>query len=319
MNEYMMPLEDVIGGLLGVDPKEVQGQNNLSCEYYRQQLLLKVLGRLELSGLPDWWNHDYLITTLLLYGYFGVFYHAKYGTVALQCGTMGQNLFYAPTSMIITNPELDAERKLLNNMKDIGDERKLRQYPLSEYGVLVKLSWNRRGISEMLYRYAYLLAQADACVAVNLMNSKTTLVYGAGSKKEADEYKAITDAINTGKPAVYLHDSLIKQNGNSLFITNPAKQNYIADQIMILKRSIINEFLTEIGINNANTDKKERLNGKEVDANNEEIETNVEHWLKTVNDGLRLANRFFGLNMEFKLSEVSKPKEVDESEVVKNV
>lgn len=58
MNEYMMPLEDVIGGLLGVDPKEVQGQNNLSCEYYRQQLLLKVLGV---------WNYqDFLIGGIMI-------------------------------------------------------------------------------------------------------------------------------------------------------------------------------------------------------------------------------------------------------------
>lgn len=218
--------------------------------------------------------------------------------------------------MIITNPELDAERTILNNMKDISDETKIKDYSINEYGVLIKLTWNRRGISEMLYRYAYLLAQCDASVAVNLMNSKTTLVYGASSKKDADEYKTITDAINTGKPAVYVNNALIKQNSNSLFITNPAKQNYIADQIMFLKRSIINEFLTEIGINNANTDKKERLNGKEVDANNEEIEVNVEHWLKTVNDGLKLANRFFGLNMEFKLSNIGVDKAVSTNKEV---
>lgn len=309
-DEYMLPLYDVIAGMLGVEPKEVQGQQNVSCAYYRQQLLLKVLGRLELQGLPDWWNYDYIMTTLLIYGRIGIFKHPEHGVLALRCGTAGQNVFYAPTEMIIENPVVtNVRRKLLNNLP-YSDK-----YSKSEYGVLVKLTWNRRGISEMLDRYAYLLSQCDASMAVNLMNTKTTLIYGAASKKEAAEYKAINDQINLGRPAVYVNDSLIKQNGKNLFITNPAKQNYISDQIMALKRSIINEFLTEIGINNANTDKKERLNGKEVDANNEEIETNVEHWLKTVNKGLELANRFFSMNMRFKLTDVAEvPKETGEGE-----
>lgn len=304
----MRPIRDVIAGLLGIKPQNVQGQNNLSCEYYRQELLNKVLGRITIEGMPEWWDSGYVMTTLLINGYVGMFYLKKYGPVALECGTYGQNLFYRPTKLQTTNPVINnVRRKLVNNLPDFPEV-----INKEEYGSLVRLTWNRRGISDKLDRYAYLLSQCDASMAVNLMNTKTTMIFAASSKKESDEYKSIVDDINAGKPAVYINENLLK-NGNSLFITNPAKQNFIASDIMTLKRSITNEFLTEIGINNANTDKKERLNSEEVNANNEEIQVNVEQWIEQVNYDLKSANRLLGLNMEFKLKEYK-----DKTETITN-
>ena len=75
--------------------------------------------------------------------------------------------------------------------------------------------------------------------------------------------------------------------------TMPAKENFISDDIQLLKRKIINEFLTDIGINNTNLDKRERLTDDEVNANNEEVRFNIMHWYDNIQDGIRRTKRLF--------------------------
>ena len=69
---------------------------------------------------------------------------------------------------------------------------------------------------------------------------------------------------------------------------------------------IINEFLTEIGIDNANTDKRERLVTDEVNANDEEIRANVQHWLDNISEGFEKANSMFGLDLSVKVRSYEK-------------
>lgn len=299
--KVMAPLRNVIAGLLGTEPKNVRGQDNLAVEYYKQELLNKVMGRVRFNGMPEFWDEGFVMSTLLLDGYFAILNTPSLGVIGLNCTTSGTNWCYRPNRALFANPQLSniGERVIVNNL----EKEALKKISKDNSCVLIRLTWNRRGIVEKLDRYAYLLAQCDASMAVNMMNSKSTLIYAAASKKEAEEYKAVNDQINSGTPAVFVSDSLLKGNNKNLFITNPAKANFIANDIMVLKRSIVNEFLTEIGVNNANTDKRERLNSEEVNANNQEIQTNVEQWLKQVNKDLDISNELFGMNMRFELIE----------------
>ena len=54
---------------------------------------------------------------------------------------------------------------------------------------------------------------------------------------------------------------------------------------------------TEIGIPNANTDKRERLISSEVNANNVETATRCELWLETIRKELDKANSMFNLSL----------------------
>ena len=56
-------------------------------------------------------------------------------------------------------------------------------------------------------------------------------------------------------------------------------------------------FDTDIGIPNANTDKRERLITDEVNANNVETMTRCELWLETLRKGIDKANSKYGLNI----------------------
>ena len=65
----------------------------------------------------------------------------------------------------------------------------------------------------------------------------------------------------------------------------------------------MNEFLTEIGISNANRDKRERLTDDEVNSNNAETCANVVLWLDTMQRCCEKINALFGLNIGVKLKE----------------
>ena len=106
------------------------------------------------------------------------------------------------------------------------------------------------------------------------------------------------DIISSGEPFVAVNADAV--NEDDIFY-NHVKQNFVADDIQIVKRKIINEFLTEVGINNANLDKRERLNADEVAANDDETRVNVQHWLDNIREGLRSANRLYGLNLGVKM------------------
>ena len=96
---------------------------------------------------------------------------------------------------------------------------------------------------------------------------------------------------------------------------NHVKETYIANDLQMLKQSIINDFLTEVGLNNANMDKRERLIVDEVNANDEEIRANVQHWLDTMSEGIRRANSLFGLNLNVTLRKFSGEGGADAGEI----
>ena len=57
--------EDLLSNFFARKPKEVDGLANKSAMYYRDWMIKKLLGRLEISGIPDNWDYDYFMTALL--------------------------------------------------------------------------------------------------------------------------------------------------------------------------------------------------------------------------------------------------------------
>lgn len=277
-------------------PKDVDGVANTSAMYYQTWILKKVFSIFEFQGLPDSWDYDYLMTALFLDGLFCIT-DTDAGILPLKCGVTGINVFNHPTECIIANPVLgNLRRKIYPEVKSIKEVNE-------ELCALVKLQYNYHGIADMINRYAAMLSMCDSAIAVNLMNSKVAFIGLASSKQQARTMQKMYDLISSGQPAVFVRGDVVNQD---TFFFNHVKENFAANDIQILKRSIINEFLTEIGIDNANQDKRERLVSDEVSANDVEIRANVEHWLYNINEGLKAANELFGLDLSCKLKKYEK-------------
>lgn len=272
-----VPLSDLVRDFFARRPADVDGVMNTSAYYYRLYLLKKLFGRFAIENVPDGWDIDYMLEVLFMNGYFCVT-DTEAGILPLKCGLSGINVFEKPTTAIIANP-------VLGNFERIIDVN----------CVVCQLQPNYEGVYPIINRYATLLAMCDSSISVNLMNTKAAFVFGASNKAQAETLKQMFDKISCGEPAVFMKDGLNEEN----FFAIPAKQNYIANDVQILKRQIIAEFLTEIGINNTNMDKRERLTDDEVNANDQEVIANIQCWIDNINIGIEKINRMFNLNLRF--------------------
>lgn len=256
-------------------------QNNTSSQLYYQELLLKkVFSRFKFD-LPEEWDRDYFLTVLFIGGYLAITDTAL-GVLPLRCSYTGINVFNRPTNIIIANP-------VLGNLRRIIDKD----------AVLLKLQYDYIGVMPIINRYAALLAECDSSIAVNLRNSKVTLIARASSKAQAKTLEAMYKKIDKGQPIVIVSEDAVNPEEFSYM---PVKNSYVADSIQELKRSIISEFLTEIGVNNnAQSSKKERLIVDEVNSNDTETQLNVTHWLENIDEGFDKANNMFNLNLSVEL------------------
>lgn len=282
-----VPLKDLVREFFARRPSDVDGVMNSSAHYYRMYLLKKLFGRFTFENIPEGWDEDYMLEVLFLNGYFTVT-DTEAGILPLKCGLSGINVFEKPTTAIIANPVLGNFERLI----DVDC-------------IIVQLQPNFEGVYPIINRYATLLAMCDSSIAVNLMNTKAAHVFGATNKAQAETFKKMYDQISCGEPAVFVRDGLNEEN----FFTMPVKQYFIADDVQLLKRKIIAEFLTEIGINNTNLDKRERLTDDEVNANNDEVYANIQCWIDNITWGIRKVNQMFGLNIRFVIREFGGIKE----------
>lgn len=270
---------------------------------YKTWCLKKLFGAFEFGGVPDEWDYDYMITNLFIHGYIAIT-DTSAGVVPLRCGITGIDIFDHPTRAIFANAVLgNFERNLY------GDN------PATDCA-LVKIQYDFMGVMPVVDRYAALLALCDNSIAVNLRNSKVAFIGLVSSKQQAATFEKLYRDIDGGKPAVYAK----KGDGLSTddIYYNHVRETYIANDVQLLKQSIKNDFLTEVGLNNANTDKRERLIVDEVNANNDEVQANVQHWLDNIREGLRRANALFGLTLSVSLRKFDGEKGGADNDTVEN-
>lgn len=263
-------------------PSTVHVKNSRLRKYFQKYLLQKAISVFKWT-LPDEWDKDYFLYTLYIRGFISIFNTDRYGTICQQCAPGGYNLYYRPSFVIVSNPLIP---KALN--LKIGKDC-----------VLVKLQPDYTSIMDIVGYYADQLALASEAMGVNLVNTKTGTVFGAEDKAQAETFKKMFDNLSDGDPAVVIGKKLLNDDGspNWFPFTQHVKESYIVSDVLSDMRKIEEMFDTEIGIPNANTDKRERLIDSEVNANNVEVATRCELWLETIQKEFNRANEMFGLSL----------------------
>ena len=293
-----VPFDDLKRMFLKEAPKDVNGQFSWSNSYYREWALKKILSRFEIENMPESWDVNYFWSHLFLDGAIAIL-DTDLGVIPLRCGYTGVNVWERPTDIVIANPVLGSfQRK-------IGVD-----------GALIHLQYNYHGIGPVLDRFSYLLAACDSAISVNLMNSKVAFIGFVDDAAQAKTMQKMYDDISGGTPAVFVRKSQV--NTENFIFTN-VRQSFIADDVMLLRRKLINDFLSDIGVNNANLDKRERLNTEEVNANNEEVRFNILNWMDTIQEGLDVANELYSLGLKIKLREVTTDGEKDAVNLMETV
>ena len=275
--QYWESLVQAMQEAFGQKPNKVEGQLTARTEYYKWVLLNKIKGEIEIE-CPDEWDIDYILDTLLLEGKICIT-DTSAGVIPLQCGVYGLNAFQRPCNVNIANPVLGSFTRT------IGVDC-----------VLMYLFDNKlfRSFAPVIDIFAQRLANCDSSIDVNLINTKVAFVFDCVDKKQADEAKLIYDKITSGEPAVfYRSTSGMNISDKMQFFKNDVKNTYIADMVQAEKRAIYNEFLTQIGINNAAEEKRERLLVDEVNSNNDELMINMAYCYRNIKKAVKKANEMY--------------------------
>lgn len=263
-------------------PSTVHCKNTRLQRYFRRYLMQKAISVFKWT-LPETWDADYFLYTLYGYGYTAVINTEEFGVIPQWGALGGYNVFYHPTYVIIANP-------LIRDMK---------KPTINEDCTIIKLQPDYGSIMDLVDYYADMLALCAESVSINLINSHVATVFPAGNKSVAESYKKMYDKIAGGDPAVVVDKNLFDDTGKPTWTPFQANlsQEYIADKILADMRKIEAMFDTDVGIPNANTDKKERLVTDEVNANNVETATRCELWLDELKKSCEKTNTMFSTSL----------------------
>ena len=254
--------------------------DNASFGFYARYLWQKMINVFKFT-LPDEWDEDYFKYVLFGIGYIPVLYTNEFGVIP-QYGTAGgYNQFFEPDFVIIANELLPVESG--------------RELKIGRDCEVVRLAPDWGGAGDLIGFYAAKMALCSQSIDINLINSKVAFVFGAKSKAQAEAFKKMYQDIASGEPAVVIDKSLFSEEGEAqwqLFSQN-LKNTYLVSDIISDMRKLEEEFDTKIGIPNANTDKRERLNTDEVNANNVETEMIAEGWLNNIRKGFEKVKKLY--------------------------
>lgn len=148
-----------------------------------------------------------------------------------------------------------------------------------------------------VYEYCKDLANVRQAMKTNVNATKTPII-AKGSKNQLlslqNKYKKVTD-----NEMVIYEETGARQEFEVLKTDAP----FLADKLSGLFTHIMGQLLTYLGINNTETEKKERLVTDEVNGNNEFINSNLKTRLECYKDACEKINKMFGLNISVELNE----------------
>ena len=258
--------------------------DNASFGFYARYLWQKMTNVFKFT-LPPEWDEDYFKYVLFGMGFIPVLYTNEFGVIPQYGAAGGFNQFFEPDFVIIANELLPDESG--------------RELKIGRDCEVVRLAPDWRGAGDLIGFYAAKMALCSQAIDINLINSKVAFVFAAKSKSQAEAFKKMYQDIATGEPAVVVDKSLFTEEGDAqwqLFSQN-LKNTYLVSDIVSDMRKIEEEFDTKIGIPNANTDKRERLNTDEVNANNVETAIIAEGWLNSIRTSFEKVKKLYpGVN-----------------------
>ena len=264
--------------------KAIENKHNIY-----ERFLNIALNRFKWENLPIGLDSEDLEMMLISKGQVMAFNHPILGLTILPCyGKLDYNIYNKPVAFEVYGYNF-------HDTVNIDD------------GVRIKNNSRCYSELEMLEIFSHRMNEIEQIQDVNLFQQSIPFIV-AGDEKNKLTIKNLISSIKEHKLAIWIKKGLSLTSEDVLNTTSP----FILDKLQDHKKAIENEFLTYLGINNANTDKKERLITSEVEANNEFINMNIDDMYDMRVRAVEEINKMFGSNIK-----VSK-REVEQSELHTN-
>ncbi len=144
-----------------------------------------------------------------------------------------------------------------------------------------------------LWQYAYRMAEVQRTIDINCKQQRTARVIRCDEKQRLTYLNAAKE-VDEGRNWVHGDKNLDLDAFQVFDITSP----YVGNDMQIYKHQLWNEALTYLGIENVNTDKKERLISDEVVNNMGDVEAERFTRLNARKQACEQINDLFGLDID---------------------
>ena len=250
--------------------------NNRTYLQYYNRLLELAINMYEWKNLPDSVDERFLEITLFSDGMAVFFRDDVLGELCLQCMIGG---------------ELDVYRIPIERTAYATNGYQARLN--SQNSVIIFNNYTHTNSMLDVEMYARRLYEIERTIDVNVKSQKTPLIVRA-TENQRLTMKNLYMQYDGNEPFIF-GDNNLDMDAIKVLPTNAP---YVADKLNILKRQIWNEALTYLGIENSNTEKKERLVSDEVNSNLGGVAAQRFCRLNARRKAAEQINKMFGLNIE---------------------
>jgi hypothetical protein len=259
--------------------KSAKGKNKREYILWEQYFINLQLNMFEWVGLPETVNERYLEWVLLNDAEALFFYDNQYGFLALPTfGGSNLNVYYEPTT----------RRAQGNNYA--------KEFPIDE---CVLIRDNARSFPAIQYIRVYAEKVSDSGRTIDVYSKTMKRPFGIYCDKDDTlTVKTLYDKVSDNE-VIVVGDKRLADLNNKL-APNPMDGNSLT-ALWRNHHELLDEYLTLFGINNANTEKRERLITSEVESNNQLIQLNMDLRLDWRKRACEEINKMFALNISCEL------------------
>ena len=259
---------------------ETDIDNIITESFLYKRLKLLAINKFKYTGLEDLNIQERHIEQYLFkYGKCLWFEDNELGLMCLPCQGLGFNVYNDPTRWRVTGFNYTKEVKAKNGVLMENNKLRVPTYDAVMYFV----------------RQMYEVIRARD---INIKTLKLPFVLTTDDKQLLTVRK-ILDDINNNVYAILTDKNAI--NLDEVMKVLPTGAKPFTAELTDVYHDILNEGLTYLGINNANTDKRERLITDEANANNQFIESCSEMFLESRKRAVDDINKMFGTNITVEL------------------
>lgn len=255
--------------------------NDLTFKVIYNKYKLISMNEFKWNGLPNGILERHIERELFNRGYTSFFKHPRMQFLTLPCTESGrQNVYGDP---------LGYRAEGFNFHYDFD----------ADDGVIIENNKLRLPTKDFMLFYVNKITEAERTMDVNVKSNKTPVVVLCDDK-DVLSFKKIFQQVDGNSPAIFADRSINLENMQALDL----KTKFLGKDLMDYKKSVENELLTFLGINNIPSEKKERLITDEANSNNQLIESFFDIQLESRQRACEQINSMYGLNVSVERREV---------------